>query len=211
MLRTAAGLTAAALTAVGGWVYLWAVWKQTSKTRWSSWLIWTITSITSLATYYGSGARQSIWVPTIYVLTCAAILAVSLYRRSEGGLERIEIMCLAGAAASGLVWWMSGSAVCGQIASVVCEVAAYIPIWMTARQENRLGWLLEVAGSALNLLAVSSLQLGLLLYPLAMMVCNGLVVILMYRPLPVPQVESEDSEHEPDPDDDDVKPEPVPV
>ena len=182
-LRQCAGLIAAGLTCVGGVIYVRAILRRTSTTRWSAWMIWTVTSVTSLATYYGSGARESVWVPVAYVAVCAAIFVVALWRRSPGGLTKIEIICLLGAAFTGVVWWASGSAVWGQAASVTIEMIAYVPIWLAARGENKLAWSLETTGSVLNLMAVSQMTFGLLLYPVALLVCNGIVVVLVYWPV----------------------------
>jgi|GEM_PF-4978201 len=179
LLWVLAGLVAAGLTLLGGTIYVRAVWRRTSSTRWSSWMIWTITSVTSLATYYGSGARESAWVPVAYVVVCGSIFIVALLRRSPGGLTNIEYLCLFGAGLSGAVWWVSGSAIYGQLASVAIEVIAYVPIWMAARHEHRLAWSLETAGSVVNLLAISQLTLGLVLYPVALLASNGLVLGLI--------------------------------
>jgi len=178
-MRVAIGLIAAGFTCVSCVAYIRAIASGASSTRWSSWLIWTVSSAAGFATYYGSGARESVWVPLAYVVVCAAICAVALWRRSEGGLSRVEVLCLVGAALSLGVWWVSGSAVSGQVACVVVEVIAYIPIWLTARNENKPAWLLETAGSALNMLAISPLSFALLLYPSAVLACNVLVVALL--------------------------------
>lgn len=176
ILREAAGITAAILTLIGGWFYIRAIWLRTSTTRWSAWMIWTVTSVTGLATYYGSGARESVWVAVVCVLLCAAIFVVAVWRRSPGGLNRVEIFCLVGAVMSGVIWWASGSAVYGQIASVGIEMVAYVPVWLAARGENRLGWRLEMASSVVNLAAISQMTFGLLLYPVALLICNGIVL-----------------------------------
>ena len=190
-MREIAGLTAAGLTCVGGMAYLVAILRRTSTTRWSAWMIWTITSVTSLATYYASGARESIWVPVAYVAVCGAIFVAAVVRRSPGGLSKIEIVCLSGAALAAVIWWVSGSAVWGQVASVAIEMVAYVPIWLVARKENRTAWSLETCGSIINLLAVSQLTFGLLLYPIAILICNGTVVVLMLWPARVVQPEPE--------------------
>lgn len=179
-LRLVAGLAAAGLTVAGGAIYVHAIWRKTNTTRWVSWLIWTITSFTSLATYYGSGGRESALVIVGYTFVCTAALFAALWRKSESGrLTLLEMACLVGAGITGLVWWMSGSAVHGQVASVAIEVLAYIPIWRAAQSENRTAWSLEAGGSVFNLLAISSLTFGLLLYPVAILACNVLVVALI--------------------------------
>lgn len=193
ILRYIAGLMAAGLTCAGGFIYVRAVLRRTSRTRWSSWMIWMVTSVMSLATYYGSGARESVWVPAAYVVVCTAIFVAAVWRRSPGGLTTMEFVCLGGAAFAGVVWWASGSAVLGQVASVSIEMVAYIPIWMAARHESKLAWSLETTGSVINLLAISQFTLGLVLYPAAILVCNAAVVVLIYRPSgaiePVPEME----------------------
>jgi hypothetical protein len=187
-LRLIAGLVAAGLTCAGGAIYVRAIWRKTSTTRWASWLIWTVTSVTSLATYYNSGARESALVIVGYTFVCASALFAALWRRNEGGgLTAIEILCLAGAGAAGLVWWLSGSAVHGQVASVIIEVIAYIPIWRAAAGENRTAWSLEASGSVCNLLAISSFTFALSLYPVAILTCNMLVVALILRSARTPR------------------------
>lgn len=179
-LRLAAGLIAAGFACAGGAIYVHGIWRRTHTTRWVSWLIWTITSFTSLATYYGSGGRESALVIVGYTIVCASALCAALWRRSEGGkLTALEVICLAGAGVAGLIWWLSGSAVHGQIASVTIEVIAYIPIWRAARGENRTAWSLEATGSVFNMLAISSFTFGLLLYPVAILVCNALLLALI--------------------------------
>lgn len=179
-LRLTAGIIAAGFACAGGAIYVRAIWRRANTTRWASWLIWTITSFTSLATYYGSGGRESALVIIGYTIVCASALFASLWRRSESGrLTPLEITCLAGAGIAGLVWWLSGSAVQGQVASVAIEIIAYTPIWRAARGENRTAWSLEATGSAFNMLAISSFTFGLLLYPVAILACNIAVVTLI--------------------------------
>jgi hypothetical protein len=181
-LRLTAGLVAAGFACAGGAIYVRAIWRKTHTTRWVSWLIWTLTSFTSLATYYGSGGRESALVIVGYTIVCASALFAALWRRNEGGrLTLLEMICLAGAGVTGVVWWLSGSAVHGQIASVTIEVIAYIPIWRAAQHENRTAWSLEATGSVFNLVAISSFTFGLLLYPVAILSCNMLVVALILR------------------------------
>lgn len=183
ILRYVAGITAACLSCASGIVYVRAIWRRESKTRWSSWMIWMVTSFTSLATYYSSGARESVWVNVAYTVTCSTIFATAVWRRNAGGLTKVEIICLAGAALTGVVWWWSGSAVWGQVASVSTEVIAYVPIWMAARGENKRAWILETTGSVINMLAIPHMRFGLLLYPTVILVGSAIVVMLIYRPV----------------------------
>jgi len=195
LARQVFGLVAAGLTCISGVAYVRAILRRTSSTKWSSWLIWTVASAASLATYYGSGARASAWVPLAYTVGSAVIFVAALWRRSSGGLSLAEWLCLAGAGLGLVVWWVSGSAVIGQVACVVVEVAAYIPIWLTAHEENCLAWSTEAIGSLLNMVAIAHFSFGLLLYPSAMLICNSLVVILMVwrKPTGVQPIELEPS------------------
>jgi hypothetical protein len=84
-----------------------------------------------------------------------------------------------GAFSGGLVWWLTGVAEYGQIASVASEMIAYIPIMMDAKEENRMAWSVDTAGSLVNLMAISTPSFGLLLYPVAILLCNAAVVALI--------------------------------
>lgn len=185
-VRDVAGWIAAAFSLYGAIVYVRSLWLRTSTTRWSSWLIWSVTSAASLATYYGSGARNTAWVPAVSMLFCWAAFVVAFVRRDRsqraGGLDSIEIICLLGALAAVPVWALSGSAVNGQILSVGVEVLGYVPVWRAARGESLVSWKFGAIGGAINLAAVPALSFELLLYPVAILTCQLLVIWLAVWP-----------------------------
>lgn len=148
-----------------------------------SWWIWTVAGFMLGASYYASGANHTIWVPVAYVVG-PFIVAVLSIKYGQGGWNRFDQTCLVGAVISITLWWLLGSALVGLVVMLVFDFMGVLP---TARKsyyepesEDRLAWAISLAGSTANLFAVEIWVFAIAVYPVYMVVTNGMLTALVF-------------------------------
>ena len=152
----------------------------------ATWLIWAALGIITAVSYWSSGATDTVWFAGAYALGFFVVALLSI-KRGEGGFEAADLFCLIGAAVSAWLWWKYNSPETALYATLAIDAFGIIPTlkksWKRPEGENRLAWTMTTAASALNLLALnwSTATFAIGLYPVYMLVANGLVVAFLYR------------------------------
>jgi hypothetical protein len=134
------------------------------------------------ASQWASGATWSLALTAGQALSCGAVFALAI-RRGVGGVSRVELMLL-GLAALGVVGWQVAGdptvATCSVVAADLIAVALMLP--KTYRQpgsETLATYAIGVVSTIFALAAVDSAAPSLLIYPLYILVADGVVVALI--------------------------------
>jgi predicted RNA methylase len=164
--------------------YIPSIIKGKTKPNRASWWIWGIIGTLIAVSYYASGARTTIWVPISEALGPAIIALLSL-KYGEGGWTRFDKLCLTGAMAGTLFWWLTDSSEVGLIAYLFVDFTAVMPTirksFYRPENEDRNAWATVFFGQVLNLFAVERYIFFILVYPVYMVLTNGIIFFLQFK------------------------------
>ncbi len=151
------GLLAFLVMLVGYVPYVLSIFKGRTKPSRVSWWIWTLLGAVNFASYWQSGAIETMWVHGIIVVGPLTIALLSV-RHGMGGSSRLDRFTLIGCALSLVLWGTTGSAVLGLFFNLLVDSIAAIPTvwkaWQRPDTENLPAWLLSLLGYGINLFAI---------------------------------------------------------
>ncbi len=187
------GIAAAIVTLYEGLLYIISIFgfdyrfKKITRTQPSraTWTVWAALGIVTALSYAASGATSTIWVPMVYAgyFTVIALLSIPY---GYGGWNRWDLLCIFGALCAALIWWQFNSPQIALYMTILIDTLGLIPTilksYANPRRENLLAWNLAFVASILNILAVqwSSATFAIVIYPLYMVMGNGLIASLLY-------------------------------
>ena len=179
-----AGLTAGFLSFTAYILYMvTTVWGKTRPNR-VTWWILTVVNLIILTSYYSIGARDTVWIPASYVLGSLIIALLSL-RYGEGGWSRFDQLCACGAGVSIALWWLFTAPFLALLASMSIDFLGLLPTvrksFLRPHTEDRTAWTLDFFASAINLFAVEHWIFDVAVYPIYLVLMNGLIAALLFR------------------------------
>ena len=133
------------------------VFTGETKLSRASWAIWGAIGIINLAAYFYAGERETIW----FVIGCAlnpVLLFVLSLKFGEKQWRASDTACLVLAAVALIMWKRTGNPVLALAAGLTADAVGGIPTFLKVRRdphsENLLGWVIGLAASVCNILAV---------------------------------------------------------
>jgi hypothetical protein len=184
--RTVVGIGSGVILCGANILYFIAVIKGTTRPNRATWFMLATVSLVIAASYRDLGAG-----PTLYAAFGAAagtiavaILAIWFGTGGNSGFDRI---CILAGGLSLLIYFLSSNSLLTLIASLAIDAAAITPTIKHAieapEEEDLLAWNLTLFGDVLAVIAINVWTMDIALYPLYMVVINGLVVLFLYRPM----------------------------
>ncbi len=207
--NSTAGIVAGVFALAGGFLYILAIlgWgisvrkfefyrlKNPTRPNRVTWLIWSFVGIITVSSYYASGATHTVWFAA--ALTCEYLVAFALSYwygdeswKSEWKHRVRDFVCLGGAAISAFLWWWFDIPQIALFATIAIDLFGAIPTMAKAYTrpwtEDRRAWTLAAVGSVINMYAMEwkwePEAVTIAIYPIYMLVANGLITILLYLP-----------------------------
>jgi hypothetical protein len=181
-MRAAFGVLAGILQLVAAAPYLRDILRGSTRPQRATWMIWTTLSLVVFASQWASGATWSLALTAGQALSCGAVFALAI-RRGVGGVSPVELMLLGLAALGVAGWQVAGDptvATCSVVAADLIAVALMLP--KTYRQpgsETLATYAIGVVSTIFALAAVDSAAPSLLIYPLYILVADGVVVAVI--------------------------------
>jgi hypothetical protein len=151
-----------------------------------TWWILSLVSGMITASYYASGARETVWLPAAFTL-CMAIVAVLSVYYGEGSphLSFIDRVSVATAALSGVLWWLTQSSVTALFMNMVTEFAGLMPTIIKSYRrpwsESALPWIIGTLAGLLNVLAIREWSFIIAAYPLYIFSTNLIITAFVLR------------------------------
>ena len=179
------GILAGIIGLLGFLPYMILTIKRKNRPNRASWWIWGILGVITGITYYYSGATSTIWVPICYAV-CQIIIAVLSIKYGEGGWNRLDRLCLAGAGISLLIWQLSNSPLLALLFSLLIDLFAAIPTviksYSNPEQESRFSWTIFLVANTLNMIALDEWNISLAAYPFYLFYLSSTLSILLWLP-----------------------------
>lgn len=182
------GLAATVIGIIGAIPYLIDTYRKKTKPHRVAWLIFLILSVIAFATQYALGARASLIFYGWFVVNNLLILSLSL--RKDGGygdINKLNITCFVLAMAAIVLWKTTDSAlvalICVLVADGIGAALILVKAYKHPYTETMAMWALGSVATFLNILAVGSTEVSLLLAPVQIFLFNvGIVgAILLGR------------------------------
>ncbi len=164
--------------------YIHSTLRRKARPQRVTWCIWTVVGFLLASSYYASGARPTIWVAVSYFVGPLLIAFLS-FKYGEGGWNGLDRICLAGAALSVFLWWISRSPELALVFNVLIDLMGALPTlrkaYLEPAGEDGTAWILFVTANALNLMAVDHWRFSIVLYPAYMFGISGVIAFLIFR------------------------------
>jgi hypothetical protein len=179
------GLIAGLLSIVAFIPYIIAIIRKRAKPNRATWIIWSVMSFVIAISYYASGARETIWVAVAYAIgsTITAILSIKF---GEGGWTKFDRFCLVGSALSILLWLITKQPMVALIINIIIDLLGALPTmkksYLNPSGEDKLTWTLFELANIINLFAITSLKFSIMIFPVYMFSCCGIITILVVLP-----------------------------
>jgi hypothetical protein len=179
------GIVAGIVTLLGFPPYIRSILQHKTKPHRATYGIWSVVGIVTAAGYIASGARTTIWVGVIYAILTTVIFLMS-FKYGVGGIAKLDIICLIGALIGIILWISTKNPLTALYIGVAIEFLGTVPTFKKAyfqpETEDTLAWVIDNIGAFINLFALTSFSLHLLIYPLWNIIGGTAVTILLLRP-----------------------------
>lgn len=179
------GIVAGVLSFIAYPIYIKDILAGNTKPSRVTWWVLALLNAVLVAAYYGSGARDTIWIPVSYAFGFTVIALLSL-KYGEGGWERTDSVALIGAGISLLLWWLLQSAEIALFLIILTDFIGLLPTIVKSFKrpwtESRFSWGVAFVASALNILAIEKWTLPVSSYPIYVAITNGLITLFIFFP-----------------------------
>ena len=162
--------------------YFRGIFSGKTKPHAFSWLVWAVlTGIVFVAQVVKGGGAGS-WITGITSLFCFAIFVLALFK-GRRDFPRFDWLCLIGAGVSLLLWWLTHDPTATIILIILTDAIAFAPTYRKGYykpyEETVTQYVMASLKSAFSLFALQSYSLATWLFPLYLVVANGLFVVLL--------------------------------
>ncbi len=185
MYEQAIGLIAGAIGFLAFVPYILEAIQRKTRPNRATWIIWAILGIIIAASYWASGARETVWAPAAYAVGITAVALISV-KYGEGGWTALDIACLLGAGAGLIVWWLTSEPEFSLYLTIAIDAIGAIPTirksYERPESESRSSWLMFLAANTLNLFAIREWSAAIASYPVYVFLLDIVILALLFRP-----------------------------
>lgn len=176
--------------------YMLEILRGTTKPRIVTWFTWMLLTAIGSAASFADGQ-----LPTAILMLCGsiglALVVVLGFKHSDRSLERLDIVCLVGAAVGLALWMIFNSPTIGVLAAVTIDFVGAIPTlkhsWQKPHEETWVTYALIGLGGGITLLIVDEWTATAVAYPIYLVLLNialvGFIVANPKKRIPSPVVE----------------------
>jgi len=163
--------------------YFISVIKNKSRPHPISWAMWALMGVISLGTYWGTGARDTIYIAFVNFLNPLIVTFLSIkYWDWKKHFSRLEYTCFVLSIVSVVIWLCfqnpTAALTFNLIADLIAAIPTLIKTYKNPSSEDTKTWLLFVIANFLSLVAIQQWTYGIALLP-AYLFCFAFVVLIL--------------------------------
>ncbi len=184
------GVVAAALTVIGGAIYLWQIYARTVKPHAFSWIVWGTLALVSFAAQLAGGAGPGAWAMGVSALNCYVFAVFGLFY-GEKNITRSDWVAFVAALLAIPVWRATHNPLWAVVIVSCIDAVAFYPTfrksWLRPYEEGAAVFSLITLQMLLSILAAQKYSLTVILYPAVIIFLNlTLIAALLYRRRSIP-------------------------
>ena len=165
--------------------YVISIARKKTKPHPISWVLWTIIGGFILVSYWGVGARETIWLALINFLGPLTITILSI-KYWDRGFSRFDYTCLSMSAASIVLWIVFRSASLALTFNILADMLAATPtlrkVWNDPSTESPSAWGIFIIGNLLSVAAIKTWSYGVALLPVYLTCLSiSIALIALFR------------------------------
>ena len=177
------GVLAGVLEFSAFFLYYISILQGKTRPNRATWFVLTIVGFLIVASYYASGARETIWIPVSYAVGPMIAFLLSI-KYGEGGWTVFDRLCLLGCFIGIVLWKVSHSPEITLFFSILVDFLGILPTlkkaYLDPLSEDKTAWLVTALASALNIFAVSMWTFSIGAYPVYMLFLNSVIAALLF-------------------------------
>jgi len=186
------GITAGVIVLITLIPYVWRVHSGKIEPNLTSWFLWTIIALALLVTYYGSGARENVWMAVVGLTNPLFVtILVAIKHPSKIRMNRLEKICLSVGITSLVLWFIfrnqeslvQYALYMALIADGCAAVPTAVCYWRDPKLDRLFAWGVFCMASALNIFAIPEQTFANYAYPVYMVIGSGFITLplVIYR------------------------------
>ena len=171
----------ALIAATGSLPYMLATMRGTAKPQLVTWFVWTVLAGIMTISAYSEGQRASMMLSLSALVSCGIVVVLG-WRQGQFQMNKMDIICLTGAAAGIGSLFILHDAFIALTVSIAVDIIAFIPTlihgWVKPSEESLACFACAVIASGITLgvaLYVHANTVGLM-YPVYAVIFNGIMV-----------------------------------
>jgi len=147
-----------------------------------SWFLMTLIMVLACGTLWAQGDRNAFWLALAICLTNLAIFILSI-KKGLGGTSKLDIIVFCMVILSLFIWYTTKNPLLGLIMSMITDLIALLPTltkaWILPETEERRIWIIGIISSFLNIISLSPIVIGKVIFPLFVLIINLVVVLII--------------------------------
>lgn len=177
-------IIAAVVAAAGALPYILAILRGTARPRIVSWAVWTILAGIMTVSAFMEGQQASAVLSLSTFVSCFMIMVLG-WRQGRVSLDRLDVLCMLGAAAGIMALVVLRDPVVALTVAVAVDAVAFVPTlwhaWTDPHEESLTCFVLAALGGgiAVAAAALSNATFAGLLYPVYAVAFNGIMALLL--------------------------------
>jgi len=176
------GLAAVFFTLLSMVPYIVMTVKGRNRPHIFSWIIWFLLTLIAFAIQYNGGAGAGAWATAMTALCCFSIIVVSI-KNGEKRITRLDWVSFVLALSILPLWMLTENATLAAIFLVMIDGLGYVPTIRKAwhRPQEEMAYIHAVTNikHVFSLFAMRIVSVPTVLYPLCLLVFNGVLVAII--------------------------------
>ncbi|MFH1157998.1 MAG: hypothetical protein V1721_03825 [Pseudomonadota bacterium] len=163
-------------------VYIWGIYRGTTKPHLFTWLIWGILQSIAFAVQVVEKAGPGAWNLGVSALIIFCIAGASFFC-GEKHITRSDWVAFITALLAIPLWKMTGNPLWAVVIAAMIDVAAFYPTfrksWMKPWEECAMAYFIGMVQFILSILALERTTLATALYPFVSVSLDGLLILML--------------------------------
>lgn len=180
--KTALGIVAVVISIFGYVPYFRDIFAGKTKPHAFSWLVWSVLNAIAFAGQVHGKGGAGTWAVGLTALALFWIFILAV-KTGERNIRPFDWICLSGAAAALLLWFLTKQPLASIILITVVDAFGFLPTIRKAYgkpyQETLVTYEINTVKYLLVVLALENYTLVTTLFPLAVAIMNGLFVVML--------------------------------
>jgi hypothetical protein len=178
------GQVAALLAIIQVVPYIRSILRGETKPSRASYAIWLCVELVLVASYFSSGATTTKWMFVIILLNSVVLFLLSL-KYGMKGFHKVDLFSIVFAMVAIIAWITTDNPALAVYLCAAASFFGYIPTerktYTHPKTENKLSWGLYVLAAFLNVCALDTLELAIILPPLTTLIMSTSIYLLLQK------------------------------